>query len=113
MKIEIKEIYKCEYCNKLYQLKHFCEKHEKICKKNPENDRPCFSCVHLSKKDVVVYEYCGDIEHKVNLSCLHCDKKEVFLHTPQNEIKGNALELGGDNLPMPKECDLKKTRLNF
>ena len=113
MKIEIKEMYKCEYCNKLYQLKHFCEKHEKICKKNPENDRPCFSCVHLSKKDVVFYEYCGDIEHKVNLSCLYCEKKEVFLHTPQNEIKGNALELGEGNLPMPKECDLKKQRLNF
>ena len=107
MKVETKEIYKCEHCNKLYQLKHFCEKHEKACKKNPKNDRPCFRCVHLTKKDIEHYYFVGDRDIKVNFSCLYCDKRKVFLHTPQNEIKGNALDLGDENLPMPKECDLQ------
>jgi len=50
MKSEFKEIYKCDHCNKLYQRKHACIKHEIACHKNPENHRVCFGCMHLCKK---------------------------------------------------------------
>ena len=38
-----------------------------------------------------------------------CDKKEIFLHTPKNEIKGNRFDLiYEENNPMPKECEIYK-----
>lgn len=46
------ECYKCEYCRKFYQIKRFAENHEKSCKKNPANDRACFGCKYLNKKDI-------------------------------------------------------------
>lgn len=54
MIIQTKEIYKCEYCRKIYQIKRFAESHEKMCKKNPENNRACFGCNFLQKKEVEV-----------------------------------------------------------
>jgi len=53
MKTEYKEIYKCDYCNKLYQIKSYAIKHEKICQKNPINYRPCLSCEYLIKKTIL------------------------------------------------------------
>jgi len=105
MKTEFKEIYKCEFCNKLYQSKRFAEQHEKSCFKNPENKRPCFSCENLRKEKTEIYYgyYGADGERIVNL--FYCGIKECFLYTPQNEIKGNQFDLGDEeNNPMPKEC---------
>jgi len=68
MKIETKEIYKCEHCNKLYQIKSKCLEHEKTCSKNPDNQRACFGCRHLEKKNYTIYEdhpYSGELERKV------------------------------------------------
>jgi hypothetical protein len=106
MKIETKEIYKCEFCNKLYQLKHFAAKHEKICTKNPENKRACFGCKHLKKKQTIIYHDSpigGSIDQPVSI--LFCKKKSIYVYPPRVEIKKNMYELGDDsNEPMPKEC---------
>ena len=114
MTTEIKEIYKCDFCNKLYQIKRFAMQHEKICFKNPKNDRPCFGCIFLGKKNVDVYEYEYDgSDFKRVYSLFFCKKKEVFLHTPKNEIKENVIDIGEYNLPMPKECEYYiKIKLN-
>ncbi len=109
MKAEAKEIYKCDYCNKLYQKKHLCAYHESVCYKNPDNARVCFGCNNLVKMETVVYS--GRIHpdgdeatRKVNL--FFCKKLETYLHTPKNEVKGNAFETGDyDNIPMKKECE--------
>ena len=53
---EVKEIYKCEYCRKIYQVKRFAEAHEVVCKKNPDNNRACFGCEFLEKKEKTLYE---------------------------------------------------------
>jgi len=52
MKIITKEIYKCDHCNKCYQIKSACERHETLCNKNPNNHRPCFECNKLTKKNI-------------------------------------------------------------
>jgi len=102
MKIETKEIYKCEFCNKLYQVKRFAEYHEKICFKNPENNRPCFSCDNLTKQDTIVFV---DYPNNRNVSLFYCDAKEKYLYTPKSEIKKNYFELSEEaNDPMPKKC---------
>jgi hypothetical protein len=108
MKIKKIEVYFCEHCNKLYQRKWSCEKHEELCKKNPDNLRPCFGCSFLCKKEAEIYgDYTDGSEWKRTINLLFCNKKEIYLHTPQNEIKGNDFELGyTENNPMPKKCDL-------
>lgn len=106
MKIETKEIYKCDFCNRWYQRKNAAVKHEDLCIKNPYNCQPCFNCIHLSKKEAYVecdYTY-GNDGTKV-VEALYCKKKEIYLHTPRNSKKDNAFTIvGADNLPMPREC---------
>jgi hypothetical protein len=109
MKIVTKEIYKCDYCRKAYQIKRACEYHEKMCKKNPVNDRLCLHCNHFEKKDVEHYEYYGDNDHKVNLSVFYCKAKDIYLYPQQVEIKNNPKDFGETNEPMPKECDKLST----
>lgn len=112
MKIEIREIYKCEYCNKLYQRKHAAIKHEKRCNKNPTNDRPCFDCSHLTSKDAEVYigidDYCThDPIYEVR-TLLFCKNKSMFLYPPKSDHKGSYFtefyHEENSNNPMPKEC---------
>lgn len=100
MKIETREIYKCDHCNKLYQRKHACEKHEIMCSKNPDNFRACFGCKHLTKVEVPIQGYYWEYEANV----LYCSKLEKYLHPPKVEHKGNALDFGRLNEPMPREC---------
>jgi len=106
MKIEIKEIYKCDHCKKLYQIKNAAIKHEKSCSKNPENNRPCFNCSYLEKSKTVVYSnYYGE-EWERSVDLLFCASKKIFLFPPKVEIKGNQYETDEPNEPMPKQCDV-------
>jgi len=111
---ETKEIYKCEHCKKLYQLKHFALRHEQSCTKNPANWRACFGCVHLGKRETKVYHdspFGGEQVQTVEI--LYCPKKEVFLYPPKVEVKKNMYDLGDDlNEPMPMECEMRQDILN-
>jgi hypothetical protein len=105
MKVEVKEIYKCDHCNKLYQVKGAAERHERACHRNPDNERACFGCDNLEKKETsigMMTPY-GEINKPVN--CLYCKIKYVFLYPPKVEHKGNAFDLGEFNEPMPKVCE--------
>lgn len=105
MKTETKEIYKCEHCNKLYQLKHWCLYHEKMCGKNPDNDRACFGCNHLTKKRETVYYDTWNGESTIKVDLLYCDKLDTFLYPPKVEHKGNMYETSPqENRPMPRTC---------
>lgn len=107
MIIETKEIYKCEHCRRLYQLKRFAEAHEKSCRKNPDNFRACHSCSHIVKKDIMIYEDTFQGEMERHLSLLYCPIKEMYIYPPSVEHKGTSFDLGDEGLnnPMPKECD--------
>lgn len=105
---ETKEVYKCEHCKKLYQVKQACENHEITCIKNPVNRRPCYGCPMMEKKETTIYDDSpmgGDIERKVSL--LYCNYKKQFFYTPKTEYKGTQFDLGDEpNDPMPEECDV-------
>lgn len=98
-----------------------CENHELACRKNPINFRPCVNCANLVKKKTLIYAGFDDYNsgEPVNLEreFFFCNKKDIFLYTPQNEIKGNFVHInnkGGlfDNRPMPKECNDLSTGWN-
>jgi hypothetical protein len=107
MKEKIKTVYYCEHCKKHGLSKPKMQYHERICSSNPENNRPCFQCEHLTYNKYDLYDdnpYGGQWVRSVNL--LFCDKKKMFLYTPKNEIKGNHYDLGEEsNNPMPKICN--------
>jgi len=110
MKIETKEIYKCDFCNKLYQRKWLCEKHEASCKKRPDYLRPCHDCKILKKVDEIVpsgYPGYSGCEGERTVSILFCSKKNCYIYPPSVAAKGNKFETGNkDNIEMPKECEL-------
>ncbi len=96
--------FKCDFCSKLYQLERFAISHEKSCTKNPENDRACFNCSNLSKESFEIDN--GDEYHRpFQVKLLYCKAKKICVHPPSVEYKGNAIETGEPNDPMPKECD--------
>lgn len=106
MKTETKEIYKCDHCNKLYQIKRYAIAHENACKLNPKNKRPCFACNNLTKKVTIRYydDYGG--ENSKAVTVLFCKAKNIFLYPPSVESKKNWFELGDEsNSPMPKLCE--------
>ena len=114
MKTEIKEVYKCEYCNKLYQIKRFALEHEKMCSKNPDNKRDCLNgCNHLRKKYAKVWIGIDDYHTGEPIyefkTLFYCEKKKTFLYPPKSEHKGNYYtefyDEENENNPMPKECD--------
>ena len=108
MIIETKEIYKCEFCRKLYQRKHFAEKHEAICHKNPATHRICYDCTHLTTRgvddDSEDYGYDYDSGSR-NVNVFFCNKLNIGVFPAKVEIKENALILSDfENEPMKKEC---------
>jgi len=97
MKTEIKEIYKCDFCRKLYQRKHLCEKHELSCKKRPDYLRPCHSCKVLKKvKETIASGYSDMNGHEGErvVEVLYCEKRVCFIHPPSVAAKGNAFDMG-------------------
>lgn len=108
MKIETKEVYKCEYCNKLYQIKRFAERHELMCKKNPNNARCCFGCSFLKKKKTTYYYSAYGEEFEIEKELLHCEKIDSFLYPPKVEYKENWFDLDELNQPMRRQCEFFK-----
>lgn len=110
---ETREVYKCEHCRKLYQIKSACERHEPKCPKNPDNFKICHGCEFLEKIEVEVnFQDHNGSDHFVKKKLLHCNKLNKFVYplSVQNGWNGGYLQEDiGDgeipNEPMPKECD--------
>ena len=66
---KIKEIYKCEFCTRWFQLKHRAEDHEEKCNKNPKNKILCFDCVYFTYKYMEIR----------NKKIWFCSKYDTFL----------------------------------
>ena len=98
--------YRCEFCRKLYVVERHAVQHETRCSKNPANNRPCFSCKFLEKRDTFVYDDGWNGEYKTAVVALYCTKYEEYRIPPKAIHRGNAYEFGDvANEPMPIECD--------
>lgn len=113
MIIKTKEIYICEYCRKLYQIKKACKKHEPMCKKNPDNKQKCYDfCIYLCKKEIEYIWESWDGEHQEKKEILFCNAKEegVFPYWINGLEQEDIIENIPNN-PMPKKCKLFKSLL--
>ena len=107
MKTETKEIYKCDYCNKLYQIKKYAINHEPRCKKNPANKQRCLEgCTWLIEKEVKYLWENTYVSEVIKKDILFCEKKNKYVYpfwvnNPilQEDIIG---EIANDI--MPSEC---------
>lgn len=93
-------VYKCGHCRKHYLVKHACERHEKYCAKNPNNQHACFSCDHLVKDKEDVEQHNGNIAW--TQVTFHCSKLDKYLHSFKAEQRGHSCL--GDTERMPLEC---------
>lgn len=111
MKEQIKKVYYCDHCNKNGLSKYAMSVHETLCSHNPDNQRPCFNCSCLTKKETTEYfdTPFGDASRSVN--SFYCSAKNIFLYTPQNLIKNNILEI--ENEAMPTECELQNSMNHY
>lgn len=106
MKQSTKTVYKCDFCKKNYLNKGAGERHQVACGKNPANERLCFGCIFLEKKATEVFYDTWQGEQGRTLELFYYEKVKSYLHTPQNELKKNAFDLGDDaNDPMKTECE--------
>jgi len=110
MKAEVRKVFKCDHCNKMYQIERACIRHELMCTKNPENVRPCHGCNNVKKVTETIWSDVGDEygrEMERTVSVLFCNKRDCFIYPPSVAVKGNAFDMGNKcNEEMPKECEL-------
>jgi hypothetical protein len=116
--IENITLYKCDYCGKKYQKKHFCEAHELKCASNPANYMACTECDHAEKremkylKEIELLGYGGGVAYdheERSMQAFWCIKKEHWIYPPtkvNNPISSEDIENEIANEPMPIECNL-------
>jgi hypothetical protein len=104
---ETKEVYKCEHCRKLYQIKKACIAHEPKCRKNPINKQRCYDgCKHLVKKEVTYFWDAYDGSHESKKEILFCNAKNegVYPYWLNNPLYQEDIEGEIPNEVMPNEC---------
>ena len=94
MKTKLRNIYRCDHCNKYYISKYHAERHEKYCRENPNNQHACFKdCKHLtSGQDEEGKYFTCDITGK----SLFSYRAEATLHYASRD---------GFHKRMPLECE--------
>lgn len=111
-----KTLYKCEHCNKMYQVGAACKIHEIKCSKNPENTVACSMCDHLKEVDKHV-----DVDMFYGYTTLkfkgfRCAVKDIGLYPLKAVHKGLIAqypETFEDEEVMPKHCELKESSFPF
>lgn len=111
----IRPVYKCDFCGKNLLRKHAAIKHEDLCKKNPENIRPCLSCPHLLTDEFIVDydDFGGHAAEKPRIGrAMFCTHYKKGVYAPWVEKKWDHayefLEENGEqyeNEPMPEACE--------
>lgn len=107
--------YKCGFCSRVYQMKHFCEKHEAKCKQRPENYQKCTDgCKHLVSKetetlsrDKLLFAYRGEEIPTNTKKLMYCNAKKTYIYPYwcKSPVEQDDLPDETPNEPMPKECE--------
>lgn len=104
--LENKTLYKCDFCNKKYQVKRFAEHHEKHCGRNPPNQHKCFQECKFLEKQKEKYDSGDDyynepiMREKTIFICKHSGNR---MYSYIAERKG-LVSHQEDAIRMPLEC---------
>jgi len=104
---KVKEIYICEHCRKLYQIKRYCEEHEPKCRKNPENHQRCLDgCMFLEKKQTTFHfdTFRGSDYTEVEILFCNAKTEGVYPFWVNGFLEEDILDGETPNNVMPKEC---------
>lgn len=127
-KIENKPVYKCSHCGKLSLSLAGMTRHEKLCKKNPENWTDCASCVYLDRISVKIEgtsgercescphydwdagcdrEYCDGSQYTTDFICKKTGKRMYYRRKILVMPKAKAEEIiKRCDCAMPCECEI-------
>lgn len=127
-KIENKPVYKCSHCGKLSLSLEGMTRHEKLCKKNPENWTNCASCVYLDRISVKIEgtsgercescphydwdagcdrEYCDGSQYTTDFICKKTGKRMYYRRKILAMPKAKAEEIiKRCECAMPCECEI-------
>lgn len=96
MKTELKKVYYCEHCNRHMISKGAMTTHERMCRKNPDNQHQCFKfCKHLGK----------DVDKETGEILFHCGVIGQDLYSYKLErYHRNSIRIP-ELTRMPLECD--------
>lgn len=118
MKEVKKQVYKCDYCNRLSLSKSGIKAHEKSCRKNPENKTYCYMCEHCEsvKKEYTAYfRMHGGFDRVVD-NAPFCSYYDAYLIAPLL-AKKSWFELSDDEILMPvsanKVCEHFKEKTTW
>jgi hypothetical protein len=117
MKTTNEKVYRCDYCNKAMVSAGFMKLHERMCKKNPNNQHQCFKyCKWLDKSDAVGIKIDEDGHEWNDIGIIEftCKKHDCnFFNKPLYSYKLERFKSKADRLKsmirMPLKCDFYKT----
>lgn len=107
MKTTNETVYRCDFCNRHMFGKGAMSRHEKFCRKNPNNQHQCFKyCVHLQKTTNYEYYYDGI---QIGGTTMLCKLKNVYMYSYKFEKNTHKpIDALNGLVRMPLECDLYK-----
>lgn len=113
MKKITKDVFYCDHCKKHGLSRHSMKYHETICRKNPDNIHPCYTCAHFEIDEGFVEKYyvAGGEVQSTDVPYKHwmCKKQGIDLHNMVAKNKGlieKYPEQFSDTQLMPSICDL-------
>ena len=130
-KIENKPVYKCSHCGKLSLSLAGMTRHEKLCKKNPDNWTDCASCGYLDRITVKIegtkkvrcqscphydleggcylknQQYCDGSQYITDFICRKTGKRMFYRRKILAMPKAKATEIiERCDCAMPCECEI-------
>lgn len=99
-------IYKCEHCKKYSISASSISRHEKYCRKKPENMHKCFQYCKYLERDRA-YDRDTDSVRTI-FTCLQTGNKmySYLAEKKKTSYSGNPIELTGERMPL--DCNLYK-----
>ena len=109
--IENQTIYKCEHCKKVMFRKCDMSRHEKWCKKKPENQHKCFEyCIHLNRERETIDDGYTPYEFSSTRRVFTCGVTGQKMYSSIAERRGIVPE-GATRMPL--ECKDYHDRIDY
>jgi hypothetical protein len=110
MKQTTEKVYRCDFCNKAMVRVGLMKLHERMCKKNPNNQHKCFLyCKYLERDQEPIRDDEGNKAgwNEASFTCAKMPDVELFSYKLER-YECNRLRCE-QRTRMPLECDLYET----